>query len=207
MPASNVGLSFVEEARGQSLLATRPAHRKYEPAAIGRNSDRCVEARGIVIRPQVHAQPRERMVHRPTRVPRNPRGPHQRNAQYCRGEGPQLSSVGSAIRDTCHRWLQRPGQIALEVERTLESLVRILSQAGFDHPDQRSAKVSEGFCTKWRQPREAVWPMLRRRSFARCARPCEDKELRIWRYACSPLASATNGAALRVEGGVVRSIG
>ncbi len=25
-------------------------------------------------------------------------------------------------------------------------------------------------------------------------------------YVCSPLASATNGAALRVEGGVVRSI-
>jgi enoyl-[acyl-carrier-protein] reductase (NADH) len=25
-------------------------------------------------------------------------------------------------------------------------------------------------------------------------------------YACSPLASATNGAALRVDGGVVRAI-
>jgi len=32
-------------------------------------------------------------------------------------------------------------------------------------------RISEGRDGKWQQPREAVWPMLRKRSFARCAHP------------------------------------
>lgn len=72
-----------------------------------------------------------------------------------------------------------------------------------------SRKRVDETCEKWRKLRAAILPPWRKEFFRspllkRLATPEEVAPLIV--YVSSPVASATNGAGLRVDGGVVRSI-
>src|SRR5262249_53609114 len=84
--------------------------------------------------------------------------PAAERAQYqrrCRGCNPP-----SAVRLGSNRLFERPGKITLQIERSLESLLRVLRQTSPDNPFQRRSEVQ--------RPRP---PLQHRRNHARRALP------------------------------------